>query len=98
MDSLAALSDTALPFARETADRLAKNPRDPDALVACAALLAALGRRAEAIACLDRLTEVAPTYPGVWRLKAHLYAEMGDAAMAERCAAAADREDARWRR
>ncbi len=84
-------------YAQECFRRLRRNPRDPDALFARAAILASIDRRMEAIASLDLLTEIAPHYPGLWRFKARLYRDAGDRAMEALCSAAADREDAtRW--
>ncbi len=92
-DSLTA-SDRA--YAREAVTRLRANPRDPDATFARAAILAALGRRAEAVVALDALARVAPHHPGLWRLKARLFQEIGDPRMERLCRRVADREDARW--
>ncbi len=58
-----------------------------------AAVLAAVGTAPDALACLDRLTKVAPGYPGVWRFKARLYRDMGEPGMEALCLAAAERED-----
>ena len=80
------------PYARLSARRLAEDPRDPDALFVQAAVLAAVGRRPEAIAILDELTRVAPDYPGLWRFKARLYRDLGDERMERLCLATAQRE------
>lgn len=81
-------------YAQTCAERLRRNPRDPDALFARAAFHAASGREAKAITILDDLSKIAPDYPGLWRFKARLYAESGDDEMAARCVMAADRQDA----
>ena len=93
MHGLRALSPTAETYARACALRLREDPRDPDALFARAAILASLGRRAEALVTLDRLARLAPTYPGLWRFKARLFRDLGDPRMADLCLEAARRED-----
>ena len=80
-------------YARACAERLHEDPRDPDALFARAAFHAASGRLATAVSILNELAGVAPEYPGLWRFKATVYQEMGDARMASLCLAAARRED-----
>jgi len=67
------------------ADRLCADPRDPDALFARAAYLASEHRMREAIKSLNVLSEVAPDYPGLWRLKARLFQEMGETKLASAC-------------
>jgi len=66
-------------------DRLRADPKDPDALFACAAYLAAGHRMTEAIESLDNLSEIAPEYPGLWRFKARLFREMGETELASMC-------------
>jgi predicted Zn-dependent protease len=82
------------PYAKESARRLRVNPVDPDALFFSAALLAAKGRFGGAIQLLDKLGKIYPEYPGLWRFKARLYREVGDAKKERLCLAAAERQDA----
>ncbi len=72
-------------YAEEAFRRLARDPRDADALFALAAILGSSGLRPEAIQTLTVLAEVSPFYPGLWRFKARLYREVGDELMAARC-------------
>jgi len=72
-------------YARDAIARLERNPRDADGLFVLATVLAASGRRSEAIRTLTMLGRVAPYYPGLWRLKARLYREAGDERMAALC-------------
>ena len=60
-------------------ERLRHNPEDADALFALAAAEAVLGSAAVAIELLDRLQARDENYPGLWDLKAKLYAGLGDA-------------------
>lgn len=91
------LPPSASVYAKACAERLRRNPRDPDGLFARAAIHAASGRRAEAIVILDELAKIAPGYPGLWRFKARLYQEVGDERRAALCVATADREEPTWR-
>ena len=93
MEGLEKLSKAATTYARECVTRLRRDPKDPDGLFAQAAILAALGRRAEALASLDFLAQAAPRYPGLWRFKARLYRDVGDPRMEALCRKAADREE-----
>ncbi len=79
-------------YAEACAHRLQKNPRDPDALFTSAAIAAVLDRNEEAVTALDRLSQVAPHYPGVWWLKARVFHELGNGRMELLCLAAARNE------
>ncbi len=72
-------------YARDVIARLERNPRDADGLFVLATVLAASGRRSEAIRTLTILGKVAPYNPGLWRLKARLCREAGDERMAALC-------------
>jgi len=65
--------------------RLSTDPKDPDALFACAAYLASWHKMTEAVELLEELTEVSPKYPGLWRFKARLFKEMGRTKEASEC-------------
>jgi len=71
--------------AREAESRLRLDRRDVDALFTRAASLASAGRTDEAVSCLDRIAELAPDYPGLWRLLARLYGELGERRLASLC-------------
>ena len=60
-------------------ERLAANDRDPDAIFTLAALRTIQGRFDEALEWLGMLEDIAPKYPGIWRLKAKIYELKGDA-------------------
>ncbi len=62
------------------------DPTDPDALFARAAFLAVADNFKEAVESLNELAKVAPEYPGLWRFKARLYAEIGEERLARLCA------------
>ncbi len=74
-------------YVRAAAERIRRNPRDPDALFARAAFFATNGKFREAVDSLNLLTLVRPDYPGLWRFKARLFAEVGDDVLARLCSA-----------
>lgn len=82
-------------YVRETARRLRVNPKDPDALFASAALMAARQRFSRAIQLLDMLGQLDAEYPGLWLFKARVYREWGDPQMEAQCLAAAKQVEAR---
>lgn len=59
-------------------ERLRKQPRDSDAMFALAAAESILGHPIVAVGLLDRLEILNAGYPGLWDLKAKLYADLGD--------------------
>lgn len=65
--------------------RLKADPKDPDALFAYAAYLASWHRTREAMITVQVLFKICPDYPGLWRFKARLFREMGDAERAAQC-------------
>ncbi len=75
------------PAQRAAAERLSRNPRDPDALFARAAFLAAHGHLREADEALRALAEIDPEYPGLWRFRAWLYNVLGRLWLAALCEA-----------
>ncbi len=72
-------------------ERLRLNERDADALFALAATEAILGGAAVAVTLLDRVEAIDPNYPGLWGLKAKLYATLGDTARWQEARKHADR-------
>jgi tetratricopeptide (TPR) repeat protein len=72
--------------------RLERDPEDTDALFSKGLTLARLKRYEEAIQCLDRILEIKPDYPAVWRLKATIYTLMRDYKMFLFCKKMADEQ------
>jgi len=72
-------------YVRAALDRLREAPDDPDALVVMASWLLLSGKADRALEYLHRVTTVAPTYPGIWRVKAKAFEALGDATSAEAC-------------
>jgi len=77
------------PYARAAEQRLRLDRRDPDALFARAAFLARGGNLEAAALTLNRLCEIDPDYPGLWRFLARLYREIGDDRLRDLCLARA---------
>ncbi len=71
--------------------RLERNPNDADAWFTKGLALAKLKEYTESIHCLDHVTRVDMAYPGVWRLKAKVYALMKDQMMSDLCRETATR-------
>ena len=65
--------------------RLEANAADADALLVIAMWYSLLGEPATSLRFLNLLTQIRPEYPGVWRLKAQVYRELGREDMAARC-------------
>lgn len=84
-------SEPANVYVETATRRLRENPDDPDALFALAAWLAVSGRPSDAIGLLRRLTRIDPGYPGVWRVMANVYRQLGDEAKARECEGTSDR-------
>ncbi|HEX9340736.1 MAG TPA: hypothetical protein VF992_06140 [Thermoplasmata archaeon] len=78
--------------AKGAQDRLRRDERDADALFALAASEAILGGAAVAVTLLDRLEALDSNYPGLWDLKAKLYASLGDAQRWQEARKRADRD------
>ncbi len=74
------------PYRKAIGERLRADPRDPDALFARAAFLAVEDGIEDAVESLNDLARVVPEYPGLWRFKARLYAEIGEKKLARLCA------------
>ncbi|MEK6838719.1 MAG: ATPase domain-containing protein, partial [Candidatus Thermoplasmatota archaeon] len=70
--------DRAALILRIAEERVRFDPTDADALFAKASALAAMGNLAEAIQTLDALINANDTYPGLWVLRAKLFAKLGD--------------------
>ncbi|TLZ56356.1 MAG: hypothetical protein E6K17_04210, partial [Methanobacteriota archaeon] len=72
-------SDRALMILRIADERIRFDPKDADALFAKASALASMGDLRGATKALDTLAEASDTYPGLWVLRAKLFARLGDA-------------------
>ena len=83
--------DRFLSVLRRCEEMLEINPNVEDALFSKGTVLAKLERYEESIDCLDRLTELDPRYPSVWRLKSTIYRMMNKRDMAEECERMAQR-------
>jgi hypothetical protein len=71
-------SNRAAMILRIAEERIRIDPTDADALFAKASALAAMGDTRGAIGALDALATANDTYPGLWVLRAKLFARMGD--------------------
>jgi KaiC/GvpD/RAD55 family RecA-like ATPase/photosystem II stability/assembly factor-like uncharacterized protein len=70
----------------EVADaRLKRDPQDLDAVFVKGAALAKMERWQEAADFLNEVTKHEPAYPGIWILKAKVYARLGRPNMAKTC-------------
>ncbi|MFQ6107126.1 MAG: tetratricopeptide repeat protein [Thermoplasmata archaeon] len=72
-------------------ERLENDPGDLDAWFSKGLALAKLKKYKQAIHCLDQVTKRQVNYPSVWRLKATVYALMGDYRMSRLCKKVAGR-------
>src|SRR3989454_10652382 len=75
--STPARPEVASVYVEEARKRLKEGKTDTDALFTLAAWHAVHGENQKSLALLHRLTQLEPTYPGVWRFKAPLYRELG---------------------
>ena len=66
-------------------DTLRADPDNADALFTKGVFLAKIGEHRRAVQCLERVAEVEPAYPGVWRAKAILHGKLGEVRAAEDC-------------
>ena len=72
-------------YVEEARKRLKDGNTDTDAMFTLAAWHAVHGEHQKSLAILHRLTQLDPSYPGVWRFKASVYRELGDEKMAWLC-------------
>ncbi len=68
-------------------DTLRENPDDADALYTKGVFLAKIREYRRALQCLQRVGEIDPAYPGLWRTKAIVYTKLGELAKARSCRA-----------
>lgn len=78
-------SEKILRILESSEERLSKRKDDTDALFAKATALAALEQNDKALDTLNELTKVNHKYPGLWLLKAKIYAAAGDPDKAQLC-------------
>src|SRR2546426_3329673 len=71
--SAPARPEVASVYVEEARKRLKEGKTDTDALFTLAAWHAVHGENQKSLALLHRLTQLEPTYPGVWRFQAPLY-------------------------
>src|SRR2546427_10464792 len=71
--SAPARPEVASVYVEEARKRLKEGKTDTDALFTLAAWHAVHGENQKSLALLHRLTQLEPTYPGVWRFKASPY-------------------------
>jgi uncharacterized protein HemY len=72
-------------YVRAALARLREAPDDPDALFVLGVWALSRGHADKALSYLNAITPKAPTYPGIWRLKARAFEALGDPENAERC-------------
>ena len=75
-------------------DTLRRNPDDPDALFAKAVFLAKIREYRRSLQCLERVADLDPEYPGVWRTKAVIHVKLGERSEADACRRRASMEAA----
>ncbi len=68
-------------------DTLRAHPDDTDALYTKGAFLAKIREYRRALRCLDRVGELDPFYPGLWRTKAAIHTKLGEFDKARSCRA-----------
>jgi len=88
-----AFSDSTIETVSLARRRLEANAADADALLVIAMWYSLLGDPATSLRFLHRLTQIRPEYPGVWRVKAQVYREVGMEEMAARCEETASQYD-----
>jgi len=66
-------------------DTLRRDPDNTDALFTKAVFLAKIREWRRALQCIERVADLDPQYPGVWRTKAVIHVKLGETAAAEAC-------------
>src|SRR2546422_9144557 len=75
--STPARPEVAIVYVEEARKRLKEGKTDTDALFTLAAWHAVHGENQKSLALLHRLTQLEPTYPGVWRVQGPAYPGVG---------------------
>lgn len=68
-------------------DTLRANPDDADALYTKGVFLAKIQEYRRALQCLQRVGEIDPSYPGLWRTRATIHMKLGEFDKARSCRA-----------
>jgi tetratricopeptide (TPR) repeat protein len=66
-------------------DTLRADPDDTDALYTKGVFLAKIREYRRALQCLQRVGELDPSYPGLWRTKATIHLKLGEIDQARTC-------------
>lgn len=66
-------------------DTLRRDPDNTDALFTKGVFLAKIREWRRALQCIERVTDLDPEYPGVWRTKAVIHVKLGETTAAEAC-------------
>ncbi|TLZ72938.1 MAG: hypothetical protein E6K10_01270 [Methanobacteriota archaeon] len=66
-------------------DTLRADADNTDALFTKGVFLAKIREYRRALQCLERVSEIEPGYPGLWRTKATIHVKLGETAQAEAC-------------
>jgi uncharacterized protein HemY len=75
-------------------DTLRRDPDNTDALFTKGVFLAKIREWRRALQCLERVTDLDPEYPGVWRTKAVIHVKLGETTEAAACRRRASMEPA----
>ena len=86
-----ALQEDILKLLQTCQKRLERDLGDADAWFSKGLALTKLKKYKQALYCLNQVTRMETNYPSVWRLKATVYALMGDHRMSQRCKEVAER-------
>jgi tetratricopeptide (TPR) repeat protein len=68
-------------------DTLRADPDNLDALFTKGVFLAKIREYRRALQCLDRVSDLDPSYPGLWRTKATIHTRLGELDKARSCRA-----------
>ena len=86
-----ALQEDILKLLQTCQKRLERDLGDADAWFSKGLALAKLKKYKQALHCLNQVTRMETNYPSVWRLKATIYALMGNQRMSQLCKEVAER-------
>ena len=68
-------------------DTLRADPDNLDALFTKGVFMAKIREYRRALRCLERVAELDPSYPGIWRAKATIHVKLGEIDQARSCRA-----------
>jgi tetratricopeptide (TPR) repeat protein len=66
-------------------DTLRADPANTDALFTKGVFLAKIREFRRALQCIERVVDIDPSYPGLWRTKAVIHVKLGETKEAEAC-------------